>query len=147
MTKLTKILKERIEGLIDLEPYNIIRMRLILDNAIGGLNLMIADEMKNLDNIKIKVIMQEGRIRLERIKNSLDEFEMNALQIKINAETEILINKEKKIRNIIDSIKKSKSELLDLCTNKKEDLIGYIKNRNMNTKNLEKKLEKMNKTK
>ena len=147
MTKLTKILKERIEGLIDLEPYNIIRMRLILDNAIGGLNLMIADEMKNLDNIKMKVIMQEGRIRLERIKNSLDEFEINALQIKIKAETEILINKEKKIRNIIDSIKKSKSELLDLCTNKKEDLIGYIKNRNMNTKNLEKKLEKMNKTK
>ena len=93
--KSNKKTKERIEGLIDLEPYNIIRMRLILDNAIGELNLMIAGEMENLDDIEMKVIMQEGRIRFERIKNSLDEFEMNALEMKINAEIEILKNEEK----------------------------------------------------
>ena len=39
MTNLTKSLKETIEELIDLEPYNIIRMKLILVNAIGDLNL------------------------------------------------------------------------------------------------------------
>ena len=93
--KSNKKTKERIEGLIDLESYNIIRMRLILDNAIGDLNLMIAGEMENLDDIEMKVIMQEGRIRFERIKNSLDEFEMNALEMKINAEIEILKNEEK----------------------------------------------------
>ena len=43
---------------------------------------MIADEMKNLDDIEMKIIMKEGKIRLERITNSLDEFEMNALEIK-----------------------------------------------------------------
>ena len=30
--------------------------------------------------------MQEGKIRLEKINNSLDQFEMNALEIKINNE-------------------------------------------------------------
>ena len=38
--------------------------------------------MKNLDDIEMKIIMKEGKIRLERITNSLDEFEMNALEIK-----------------------------------------------------------------
>ena len=38
-------------------------MKLVLDNAIGELNLMIAGEMKNLDEIKTKVMMQEGKIR------------------------------------------------------------------------------------
>ena len=31
-------------------------------------------------------MMQEGKIRLEKINNSLDQFEMNALEIKINNE-------------------------------------------------------------
>ena len=56
--------------------------------------------------------------RPERIKNSLDEFEMNALEITINAEIEILKNEEKTIRNIITSLKKSKPELLDVYTKK-----------------------------
>ena len=30
--------------------------------------------------------MQEGKIRLEKINNSLGQFEMNALEIKINNE-------------------------------------------------------------
>ena len=112
MSNPTKSLKERIERLIDLKPYNTIRMNLILDNAIGELNLMIADEMKNLDDIDMKIMMHEGKIRLERIKNSLDGFETNVLEIKINAEIEILKNEEKKIRNTIDCLKKSKSESL-----------------------------------
>ena len=126
MSNPTKSLKERIERLIDLKPYNTIRMNLILDNAIGELNLMIADEMKNLDDIDMKIMMHEGKIRLERIKNSLDGFETNVLEIKINAEIEILKNEEKKIRNTIDCLKKSKSELLDLYT-KKRDIADYFK--------------------
>ena len=60
MSNLTKILKERIEKLIDLRPYNTIRMKLILDNAIGELNLMIADKTKNLTDIEMKIMIQEG---------------------------------------------------------------------------------------
>ena len=41
-------------------------MKLILDNAIGELNLMIADRMKNFDDIEMKIILQEGEIKLER---------------------------------------------------------------------------------
>ena len=42
--------------------------------------------------------MQEGKIMFERIRNSLSEFEINELEIKINAEIEILENEENKIR-------------------------------------------------
>ena len=39
---------------------------------------------------------------------------MKALEIKLNAVIEILENKEKKINNVIDYLKESKSELIDL---------------------------------
>ena len=35
---------------------------------------MIADEIKNLVDIEIRIMMQEGNIRLERVYNSLYEF-------------------------------------------------------------------------
>ena len=85
----TKILKERIERLVNLAPYNTIRMKLILDKAIDEINSIMADEIKNLDDIEMKIMVQEGKIRLERIKYSLAEFEMNALEIKKNNEIEI----------------------------------------------------------
>ena len=44
-------------------------MKLISDNAIDELNVMIADEMKNLDDIEMKIMMEEGKIRLERNKD------------------------------------------------------------------------------
>ena len=101
MSKPTKTLKKRVEKLINLLPCNTIRMKWILNKAIDGINLTIADEMNNLDDTEMKIMMQEGRIRFERLVNSLDKFEMNALEMKINAEIEMLKNKEKKIRNMI----------------------------------------------
>ena len=74
-------------------------MKLILDKAIQEMNLIIANEMKNLDDIEIKIMMQERKVRFERIKNSLEEFELNALEIKINAEMEAIKNEENKIIN------------------------------------------------
>ena len=74
-------------------------MKLILDKAIQEMNLIIANEMKNLDDIEIKIMMQERKVRFERIKNSLEEFELNALKIKINAEMEAIKNEENKIIN------------------------------------------------
>ena len=135
-----KILKERVEKLINLAPYKTIRTKLILDEAI-------ADEKKNLVDIEMKVMIQEGKIRIERIKNSLVKFEMSALEIKINAKREILKTEENKIRNIIVCLKKSKPELLDLYTNKKRDITDYFKKseyeyeKYKSVKNLEKQLE------
>ena len=128
MSNPTKSLKERIERLIDLKPYHTMKMKLILDNGIGELNLMIADEMKNLDGIEIKIMMQEGKIRLGRTKNRRIKFrfKMNALEMKINVEIEILKNEEKKIRHIKDCTKKSKAELLDIYT-KKRYITDYFK--------------------
>ena len=80
------------QRLMKLALYNTISMKLILGKTIDEINSIIADEMKNLDAIKMKIIMQEGKKRLERIKNSSDEFGMNALEVKINKEIEILKN-------------------------------------------------------
>ena len=57
-------------------------MKLILDNAIDDINLITADEMKNLDDTEMNKMMQEGKVRFERIKKSLDELEMNELEKK-----------------------------------------------------------------
>ena len=80
-------------------------MKLIIDNATDEINLMITDDMKNLDDIEMEIMMKERKIIKKRLWNDLDEFEINELEIKINAEIEILKNEEKKIRNIIDCLK------------------------------------------
>ena len=46
-----------IKKLIDLESYNFIRTRLILGNAIGLLNLEMKDEIRNLNDIEMKIMM------------------------------------------------------------------------------------------
>lgn len=50
----------------------------------------------------------------ERLKDFLHKFEMKALEIKLNVVVEILETKEKKINNVVDYLKESKSELIDL---------------------------------
>ena len=57
-------------------------MKLILDNAIDDIDLITANEMKNLDDTEMNKMMQEGKVKFERIKKSLDEFEMNELEKK-----------------------------------------------------------------
>ena len=80
-------------------------MKLIIDKAIDEINLTIADEMKNRDDIGMKIMMKVGKMIIKRLRNDSDEFEMNGLEIQINAEIEILRNEEKKIRSIIDYLK------------------------------------------
>ena len=109
MSSPTKIVKERFEKLTNLATYNAIRMKLIFDKAIYETNSIIADEMKNLDDIEMKIMMQEVKIRTKRLWNDLSEFEMNALEIQINAETDIFKNEEKKIKSMIDCLKKIKA--------------------------------------
>ena len=67
---------------------------------------------------------------IKKLWKNLEEFEINKLETKINAEIKVLKNEENKIRNVIDCLKKSRSELLNLYAKKKRDLdycktLGY----------------------
>ena len=87
-------------------------MKFIKDHSADEINLMIADEIKNLDDTEMKVMMKEGKIITKRLWNDLDGFEINALQIKIHAEIKTLKNEEKKVKNIIDCLKKIKDSIV-----------------------------------
>ena len=56
----------------------------------------------------------KGKIKFERIKNNLDEFEINELEAKVNAEIELLEKKERKERNITKEVKKSILEVKEM---------------------------------
>ena len=90
MSSPIKSLKDRTKRLIDLEPYNTIRIKLVIGKARHEINLMVSDEMKNLDDIGIQIMMKEGKIIIKRLRNNLSEFEMNELEIEIHTEIEIL---------------------------------------------------------
>ena len=90
MSSPIKSLKDRTKRLIDLEPYNTIRIKLVIGKARHEINLMVSDEMKNLDDIGIQIMMKEGKIIIKRLRNDLSEFEMNELEIEIHTEIEIL---------------------------------------------------------
>ena len=90
MSSPIKSLKDRTKRLIDLEPYNTIRIKLVIGKARHEINLMVSDEMKNLDDIGIQLMMKEGKIIIKRLRNDLSEFEMNELEIEIHTEIEIL---------------------------------------------------------
>ena len=86
MSSSIKILKERIERLTDLESANITRMKLIIDKAINKINLMIEDEIKNFDDVETKIMMEEKWMTIKKLWKNLEEFEINILETKINAE-------------------------------------------------------------
>ena len=90
MSSPIKSLKDRTKRLIDLEPYNTIRIKLVIGKARHEINLMVSDEMKNLDDIGIQIMMKEGKIIIKRLRNDLSESEMNELEIEIHTEIEIL---------------------------------------------------------
>ena len=107
-----KNLKEEIEELIDLEPFNIIRIKLIIERATDEINLIMKQEMKNFDDIETKTMMEVREITIRKTKENLDEFKIHESEIKLNADIKILKEKENKIRNIIDYLKKLKVRLL-----------------------------------
>ena len=86
----TKLLKEKIERLIDLEPYNTNRINLILSKGLDELNLIKANEIITLNDIRTEILILKERINPKRLKYFLDKFEIYALEI--NAAIEILEN-------------------------------------------------------
>ena len=105
MSNPIKILKERIESLAELDFYNITRIKVLVDKAIDEINSMLKNEMKNLDDIETKIMIEERWAVMKRLWNNWDEFKMCELGIKINAEIEILKDEENKMRNVIDYLK------------------------------------------
>lgn len=105
MSNPIKILKERIESLAELDFYNITRIKVLIDKAIDEINSMLKNEMKNLDDIETKIMIEERWAVMKRLWNNWDEFKMCELGIKINAEIEILKDEENKMRNVIDYLK------------------------------------------
>ena len=91
---------------------------------------MIKDEIKNLDDIETKIVMEESWVVMKRLWSNSDELKMHQSEIKINAGTENLKDEENKIRNVKDYFKKSITEVWDLYTEKKKDIdcikkLGY----------------------
>ena len=64
----TKSLKEKIERLIDLQLCNTIRINLILNKCSDELNLIIANKITTLNNIRMKTLIIKERINHERLK-------------------------------------------------------------------------------
>ena len=65
-------------------------MKLIIDKAVNEINLMIENEMKILDDIETKIMMEKRKIIIKRLLKNVDEFKINKLETKGNAEIEIL---------------------------------------------------------
>ena len=76
MSNPTKIFKERIDRLINLEPVNIIIMKLITNKAVDGVNLIIKGKIKNLDDIETKTMTKERWMTIKRQWKNLEEFEI-----------------------------------------------------------------------
>ena len=72
---------------------------------------MIKDEIKNLDDIETKIVMEESWVVMKRLWSNSDELKMHQSEIKINAGTENLKDEENKIRNVKDYFKKSITEV------------------------------------
>ena len=68
MSNLKKNLNEEIEEIIDLEPFNIIRLKLVIKRATDEINLTIKEEMKNLDDIETKTMMEVRKITIKELK-------------------------------------------------------------------------------
>ena len=58
------------------------------------------NDVKNLEGLEMEIVMLNGKIKLEKLGNTLDEFEMNELEAKLNTKIEVLEEKKKKQKKI-----------------------------------------------
>ena len=79
-----------------------------------------ANEIKNLERLAMKIAMLDRKLNIKRVMKSLDKFEMNELEAKVNEEIKILQKRKNKARKNIKSMEKlkskSKSTLRDIET-------------------------------
>ena len=89
-------------------------MKIIGKTALEGFDAIKTNEIKNIRR-KAMVIyygnvlyILERKINIKRIWNNLDEFEMNELVAKLNADIEILRERKKQVNKNIKNIEKLK---------------------------------------
>ena len=97
-------------------------MKLIIEVAIDEINPIIKDEIKNLEDIETKIMIEERWVAIWKLWKNLEGFKINKLEIKLNAEIKILKDEQNKIRNVIDLLKKIKVRLLSLCGEKDRNI-------------------------
>lgn len=78
------------------------------------------------------------KIKIKKLWNDLDEYEMNKLEAKVNTEIEILKKKENKVRKIIKDIEKSNLKLEELEMMKTGDaLLKEIKDKELEFRDIQ----------
>ena len=76
--------------------------------------------------------MKNGKIKIKKLWNDLDQYEKNKLEAKVNTKIEILKKKENKVRKIIKDIEKSNLKLEELEMMKTGDaLLKEIKDKEL----------------
>ena len=102
---------KRLDELLDIEPHN---KRIIVKTTLEVFDAIKTNEIKNIRRIAIEISMLEGQLNIKTIWNNLDEFEMNELVAKLNAEIDILEKRDKQKRKYIKNIEELKLELREM---------------------------------
>ena len=76
-----KSIKEKCDRLLVIDPP---RERIIW-TALKGFNVIKTNELNNLEGMEMQIVMLNWKIKFERMRNTLDESEMNELKMKVNA--------------------------------------------------------------
>ena len=70
-----------------------------ITTALEELEIIKTNEIKNLKEIATEILMLKGKLNIKRIWNNLAEFETKEFVAKLNAEIEILKEREKQEKN------------------------------------------------
>ena len=76
---------EKLDELLGIEPSK----ERIIKIALEGFDAVKTNQIKNQEKIGMEIVMLNGKINIKRVWNNLDEFEMNKLEAKLNAERKI----------------------------------------------------------
>ena len=77
MSNPIKKLIHEVKKLIDPGPLEINRIELIIRKALEELETMKTDEVKNLKEIEMEILMKNGKLKIKKLLNDVDEYEMN----------------------------------------------------------------------
>ena len=104
------IIEENFNKLMDVKPPQKIN-KIIIKAASGLLKTIKTNEIKMLERIAIEISMLERKLNIKGIWNTLVQFEINELEVKVNDEIKISQKQENRRRKNIKNIEKLKSEL------------------------------------
>ena len=117
------IIEENFNKLMDVKPPQKIN-KIITKAASGLLKTIKTNEIKILERMAIEISMLERKLNIKGIWNTLVQFEINELEVKVNGKIKISQKKENRARKNIKNIETLKSELKfslrDIKTNRRK---------------------------